>query len=327
MHYGSVQKFWRRVTKYFPNVNLISFDLLEIMGRNQFQDFNLALKPKFDRNLLNIIMPYPDFSPPLMNHLVASKNDGNNDEIHTRKRDIFFYFSGTSTIGGVRRWIKWNCDKQQQQKNKNSNTAVLRDCVFVDFATSVTDLTRLGVPTSYPQAMLDSVFCGHAAGDALSSRRPTSAILAGCIPVLICDLCLYAFESQIDYTSFAVFVPESEVIAGNLVSILQKIYANKTHIRMLRNNLNLVRDHFVYHEGKPQKGDALDMLANELEMRGKLMRQYRRWFQMNGALSSDLKDYPVEPPNSIKKYVRREKDGTIDQRDAKEFPNRPLPVS
>ena len=201
----------------------------------------------------------------------------------------------------------------------------LQECVYVDFATSVTDLSRLGVPKDYPRAMKDSVFCGHAAGDALSSRRPTSAVLAGCIPVLICDLCLYAWEGQIDYSAFSIFIPESEVIAGNLVPILKKIYANSTHVQLLRDNLNLVRKHFVYHEGKPHEGDALDMLAKELERRGMLMRQYRRWFQMNGALSSELKDYPVEPP-AVKKYVRRLEGGAVDQKDAQMFPSRTLPV-
>lgn len=332
MHYGSVQRFWKRVTKFFPNVNLISFDLLEIMGRNGYQDFSLALKPKFDRNLLNIVMPYPDFSPLLSVEPVSAK------EIHERERKILFYFAGTSTIGGVRRWIKWNCDKHRPVSAAKSEVGggggvsahlsqQQQECVYVDFATSVTDLSRLGVPKDYPRAMKDSVFCGHAAGDALSSRRPTSAVLAGCIPVLICDLCLYAWEGQIDYSAFSIFVPESEVISGNLMSILKKAYANSTYIHMLRDNLNLVRGHFVYHEGSPREGDALDMLAKELERRGALMRQYRRWFQMNGALSSDIKDYPVEPP-AVKKYVRRDPvSGAIDQKDAQMFPSRPLPVA
>ena len=67
------------------------------------------------------------------------------------------------------------------------------------------------------------------------------------------------------------------------------------------------------------------MLAKELEKRGMLMRQYRRWFQMNGALSSELKDYSVEPP-AVKKYVRRLEGGAVDQKDAQMFPSRTLPV-
>jgi hypothetical protein len=230
MNFGSVQKFWRRVTRFFPNVNLISFDLLEIMGRNNYQDFSLALKPRFDRNLLNIIMPYPDLSP-----LLRMLPENPHHEIHRRERKFLFYFAGTSTIGGIRRFIRWNCDVNAARARSSSSSASPppfsnlngvfdeKDCVYVDFAQSVTDTKRLAVPTDYPRAMKDSVFCGHAAGDALSSRRPTSAILAGCIPVLICDLCLYAWEGSIDYESFAVFVPESEVISGNLVSILKSI--------------------------------------------------------------------------------------------------------
>lgn len=298
MHFGGVQKFWKKVVRYFPNINLISFDLLEIMGRNQFQDFSLALKPRFDRNLLNIIMPYPDLSPQLSGDVAMNSSSADG-----KPRDVLFYFAGTSTIGGIRRWIKWNCDvhnakKQQQQRSMS------KDCVYVDFATSVVDTKRLGVPTDYPSAMQSATFCGHAAGDALSSRRPTSAILAGCIPVLICDLCLYAWESTLDYSAFAVFVPEHEVISGNLVKILQCIAANSTRMSTLRENLAKVRRHFVYHRGVPQEGDALDMLTKELATRGALMRQYRRWFRANAHLSSDLKDYPLDPPLAMK-YVRR----------------------
>ena len=323
MHYGNVKKFWSRVTRYFPNVNLISFDLLEIMGRNGYQDFSLALKPRFDRNLLNIIVPYPDLSP-LLRVDVDPASPQAAAEIQSRPRKFLFYFAGTSTIGGVRRWIKWNCDRNSAASSSGA-AAAAADCVYVDFATSVVDTKRLGVPTDYPRAMRDSVFCGHAAGDALSSRRPTSAVLAGCIPVLICDLCLYAWESTLDYSSFAVFIPEADVMAGKLVATLKAIAANATHQRLLRENLLQVRRHFVYHEGAPQPGDALDMLAGELERRGTLQRQFRRWYRANPGASADLKDYPVEPPNAMR-YVRRMADGAIDKQDAAKFPHQPLPA-
>ncbi len=330
MHYGSVQRFWRRVQRHLPNVNLISFDLLEIMGRNKYQDFSLALKPRFDRNLLNIIVPYPELSPLLRNGL---DDDASAPGAAPPERSLFFYMSGTATIGGVRRWIKWNCDvhaKRARSVSADAEAAARRECFYADFAKSVVDVARLGVPQDYPRAMRDAVFCGHAAGDALSSRRPTSAILAGCVPVLICDLCVYAWESQIDYAAFAVFVPEEEVIAGNLMAILQRVASNATRMRELRGNLRLVQRHFVYHDGKPRPGDALDMLAGELERRGMLQRQFRRWFQMNGDVSSDARDYPADPPAAMK-YVRRVIDPrtgerVVDKHDAANFPAAPLPV-
>lgn len=283
MHYNSVNRFWKRVVKYIPHVNMISFDYLELMGRNVYQDFSLSLKPRFLEAQHHIVMPYPDFSPELAVAVPLS-------DIH-RERKIFFYFAGTSTIGGIRRWIKRNC-------NAAADPAL---CYYEDFAKNVIDSSRLGIPRGYPAAMKNSLFCGHAAGDALSSRRPTSAILANCIPVLICDLCLYAFENLVDYNSFAVFVSEDDVIAGKLIEKLKAIPMNR--IKAMQANLQKVRRHFVYNTtSAPQKGDALDSLVVELSIRGSILRQYRRWFVTNEQLSFDLRDYPLEPP-ARKKYL------------------------
>ena len=246
-----------------------------------YQDFSLALKPKFLNTMNSIIMPYPEFSP-LLREPIAK------DRLHD-PRKILFYFAGTHTIGGIRRWIKRNCD------------ASPTDCVFQSFAKNVIDASRLGVPQDYPSAMKQSVFCGHAAGDALSSRRPTSAVLAGCIPVLICDLCLYAFENMINYKAFAIFMSEDDVIQGRMLAILRSIPPKK--IQQMQKNLMKVRKHFVYNtNGPPQRDDALDLLVKQLAIRGSLLRQYRRWWLFNEHLSSNAKDYPVEPPPR-KKYL------------------------
>ncbi|CUG92349.1 glucuronoxylan glucuronosyltransferase f8h-like, putative [Bodo saltans] len=289
MHYNSVLRFWKRVVRHFPNVNLISFDYLEIMGRNVYQDFSLALKPRFLQSMHSIIMPYPDYSPELSQEKLLTTPSN----VIGVKRKIFFYFAGTSTIGGIRRWIKRNCDAANDPAK----------CYYEDFAKNVIDAARLGVPKGYPAAMRNSLFCGHAAGDALSSRRPTSAILANCIPVLICDLCLYAFENLIDYDTFAVFVSEDDVISGKLLERLESI--PQARIEQMQRNLLAVRHHFVYNvTGPPRQGDALDTLVTQLSLRGSILRQYRRWFTTNHALSADAKDYPLEPP-ARKRYVMK----------------------
>jgi hypothetical protein len=272
MHYTSTMKLLKALGTYYPNVNFISFDFLELQGRNEFQDFSLALKPKFAQAQNWIILPYPDFSPQLATPVL-------DDRLHDHRENLFF-FAGTTTIGGIRRWIKRSCDANPG------------DCWYLDFASSVIDTKRLSVP-DYPSAMLKSTFCGHAAGDALSSRRPTSAALAGCIPVMICDLCLYAFENLIDYNSFAVFVHEDDVINGKLFEILKKIPPER--VRQMQANLAKVRAHFRYTDGPPKPGDALDMLVKELEVRGSIFRQYRRWYTVNAHLSADPKDYPADP--------------------------------
>ena len=285
MNQKAVGKFWKKVAQYIPNVNIISFDLLELQGRNRWQDFSLALKPRFREAVNSIIVPYPDFAPSLVAPVAA---------IH-RSRKHFFYMSGTHNIGGIRRWIRHACNQHPD------------DCTYVSFAKRAGDPQRAAIPESYPSMMLQSVFCGHAAGDALSSRRPTSAVLAGCIPVLICDLCLYAWENFVDYSSFAVFVAEDDVIHGKLFSILRQIPQDR--IETLQSNLKLVRRHFVYNTTHaPSEGDALDMLVRELSVRGSMLRSYRRWWNLNAGLSSNARDYPAEPLPR-KKYVNAAVDG------------------
>lgn len=278
MNYNAVNRFWKRFKAHFSNANLISFDYLELQGRNYWQDFSLGLKPHYLQYQHAIIVPYPDFSPMLQQPVT---------DIHA-KREIFFYFAGTTKIGGIRRFIDRTCAEHPL------------DCEYEGFGTGVLDKKRLATPDA-AKKMRNSLFCGHAQGDALSSRRPTQAVLAGCIPVLICDLCLYAWENFIDYASFAVFVPEDAVMNGKLFDILRAI--SPARIEEMQRNLNQVRKHFVFHSGVPEEGDALDMIVKQLELRGLIYRQHRRWFRSNPALSSKAEDYPVDPP-SLKRYVR-----------------------
>jgi len=284
MNYGWTKKFWKHLQSTMPHVNLISYEFLELMGRNDFQDFTLALKPKFAQSMLSIIMPYPDFSPQLRGTPVLPK------DVH-KPRQHFFYFAGTSTIGGIRRWIKRTCDKNPSH------------CLYEGFGGSVIDTKRLLVPVEYPLRFMSSTFCGHAAGDALSSRRPTTAVLAGCIPVLICDLCLYAFENVLDYHSFAVFVKEDDVMKGKMFDILRNISEQEIRAKQVR--MLEIRRHFVYNtEGPPEAGDALDMLVGQLSLRADLLRSYRRWFMDHVDLSSHEKDYPPIP-RAVKKYLQK----------------------
>eukprot|EP01064_Diplonema_japonicum_P016415 TRINITY_DN24430_c0_g1_i1.p1 TRINITY_DN24430_c0_g1~~TRINITY_DN24430_c0_g1_i1.p1 ORF type:complete len:503 (+),score=78.38 TRINITY_DN24430_c0_g1_i1:42-1511(+) len=276
MHYGQTIRFFKHLTRLFPRINYISYEFLELMGRNKFQDFSLALKPKFTESMHSVIVPYPDFSPGLKNVVAADT-----------RRDIAVFMSGTSTIGGVRRWIK---------KELTSHAGdVGFKCVYQDFGSHVVDTKRLGVPVDYPEMFKRSVFCVHAAGDGLSSRRPTSAVLSGCIPVLVCDLCVYPFEGLLNYTAFAVFMPEEDVISGRMVDILKAI--PQADIVSKRKALLSIRRHFTYNpDGPPLRNDALDTVVQSLEHRSAVLNDYKRWFYTHPDLSTNMKDYPPDPP-------------------------------
>eukprot|EP01065_Artemidia_motanka_P021603 TRINITY_DN25843_c0_g1_i1.p1 TRINITY_DN25843_c0_g1~~TRINITY_DN25843_c0_g1_i1.p1 ORF type:complete len:522 (+),score=110.07 TRINITY_DN25843_c0_g1_i1:27-1568(+) len=295
MNHRGTLKFFSALMRTLPNVNWISYEFLELMGRNEYQDFSLALKPRFKEAQHGIVLPYPDFSPKLQVPVA---------DPHA-PREHFAFMAGTSTIGGVRRWIK-------RELNRYAGDAQT-PCLYQEFATDVVDPRRLGVPTEYPDFFRNSLFCVHAAGDGLSSRRPTSAVLAGCIPVLVCDLCLYAFENLLNYSSFAVFVKEDDVMAGRMVSQLRAI--PREEIRRKQQALVEVRQHFTYNtEGPPRAGDALDLLVKQLSLRGSILRSYRRWWQSNRHLSSHMRDYPRDPPKVNRYKVDLKDDPTVARR-------------
>eukprot|EP01059_Diplonema_ambulator_P022644 TRINITY_DN37978_c0_g1_i1.p1 TRINITY_DN37978_c0_g1~~TRINITY_DN37978_c0_g1_i1.p1 ORF type:complete len:488 (+),score=50.91 TRINITY_DN37978_c0_g1_i1:158-1621(+) len=276
MHYGGTIKFFKQLMRLFPRINYISYEFLEIMGRNKYQDFSLALKPRFTDYMHSIVVPYPDFSPGLREQLPLD-----------HPRDISVFMSGTSTIGGIRRWIKKELVKHADDEGFK--------CLYQDFGSHVVDTKRLGVPVEYPEMFKRSVFCVHAAGDGLSSRRPTSAVLSGCIPVLVCDLCIYPFENLLNYSSFAVFMPEDNVINGQMVDMLKAI--PRSEILAKQRALLSIRPHFTYNTaGPPNPNDALDTVVQSMSTRASVLREYKRWFLTHPDLSTNMKDYPPDPP-------------------------------
>lgn len=69
--------------------------------------------------------------------------------------------------------------------------------------------------------MLSWALCG--AGDTASSCRLFDAILSHCIPVVVSDSLELPFEEELDYTKFALFVPQRLAVRpGFLVRILEE---------------------------------------------------------------------------------------------------------
>lgn len=100
-------------------------------------------------------------------------------------------------------------------------------------------------------------------GDSYSSRRLFSLLFAGTIPVIICDYCMLPYQDMLDYSKFAIFLPESEVLDNpdyDIFDVLDSI--PQEELDRLRKNGRIVKKHFVFHEGKPQPGDAFDMMVS-----------------------------------------------------------------
>ena len=101
------------------------------------------------------------------------------------------------------------------------------------------------------------------AGDSITSTRVFTLILCGTIPVIINDRLLLPFESFLDWSSFALFIPERQFLYDptfNLGETLAGIPLDQ--IRRMQKNLEMVKKHFVWHEDRIEPGDVIDMLVS-----------------------------------------------------------------
>lgn len=71
------------------------------------------------------------------------------------------------------------------------------------------------------------------------------------------------YEDVIDYSSFAVFFSEQELLDNPDTNIMDALEAMPIReIQRLQENGRKVKKHFIYHEGAPEPGDAFDMFVS-----------------------------------------------------------------
>ena len=93
----------------------------------------------------------------------------------------------------------------------------------------------------YHARMHNSTFCGAFPGDGWSGGI-SSAIFAGCVPVIIMDGIEMPFENVLDYSAFSIRIAESDV--SKLPTILRAIPS--AEVERLRYGLHIVRSRFGY---------------------------------------------------------------------------------
>ncbi|KAK3264351.1 hypothetical protein CYMTET_26902 [Cymbomonas tetramitiformis] len=94
-----------------------------------------------------------------------------------------------------------------------------------------------------------SVFCPIPNGDVHTSKRFFCAIAAGCIPVIIADGFQPVYPSILDWTKFSIQLPQTEVIAGDLMTILNKI-PTSTRLQLMQSSKKWA-PLFPHEEGNP----------------------------------------------------------------------------
>nr|GEX39311.1 probable arabinosyltransferase ARAD1 [Tanacetum cinerariifolium] len=112
------------------------------------------------------------------------------------------------------------------------------------------------------QGMRSSKFCLHPAGDTPSSNRLFDAIVSHCVPVIVSDHIELPFESELDYSKFALFFSVKEaLIPGYMVEYLRKIPQDRW-LRMWK-RLKEITHHFEY-QYPPKKDDAVNMVWRQV---------------------------------------------------------------
>ena len=116
---------------------------------------------------------------------------------------------------------------------------------------------------TYRTDFLTSTYCLCPPGWATWTPRLYEALLLGCIPAVIADDNVLPFARTLDYTQFAVHVPEKD--ANDLENLLP---TNEKHILELQQGVTKVYRAFIYND-PPIQGDAFHYLMKELEWRAK----------------------------------------------------------
>eukprot|EP00759_Apiculatamorpha_spiralis_P002338 PhF_6_TR10859/c0_g1_i1/m.17589 len=113
------------------------------------------------------------------------------------------------------------------------------------------------------QSMCRANFCVETQGSSLNTRRLTDAVLCGCIPVLICDVCTYPFENSLTYSKFSVRIPDKD--ATRVVQILKAI--PKEQVEAMRTELKAVRPYFITPLLKCGESSMVDGILREMKHR------------------------------------------------------------
>ncbi|GJP32783.1 hypothetical protein CLOM_g17379 [Closterium sp. NIES-68] len=106
--------------------------------------------------------------------------------------------------------------------------------------------------------MRASKFCLVPEGDTASTCRLFDAILSHCIPLVVSDSLDLPFEEALDYTRFALFLPQALALRPGYVEAFLRNVSHESAFTMWQ-RLREVAQHFVY-SSPPKPGGAEDMI-------------------------------------------------------------------
>ncbi|KAH9325521.1 hypothetical protein KI387_005699, partial [Taxus chinensis] len=122
--------------------------------------------------------------------------------------------------------------------------------------------TKHDVHDTYLHYMNNTKYCLCPSGYEVASPRIVEAIYSECVPVIISDHYVLPFSDVLNWESFSVFVPPSQI--PNLKNILQSIPID-TYVQM-HNNVKQVQKHFLISQ-PPKKYDMFHMIIHSVWLR------------------------------------------------------------
>ncbi|CAM6121879.1 unnamed protein product [Calypogeia fissa] len=114
---------------------------------------------------------------------------------------------------------------------------------------------------NYVEHMKNSKYCLCAAGFEVNSPRIVESIYYECVPVIIADNFALPFSDVLNWSTFSVTIPESEI--PNLKTILLNISDRK--YKAMQKRLSRVRRHFIWND-EPVKYDVFHMIMHSVWM-------------------------------------------------------------
>lgn len=113
---------------------------------------------------------------------------------------------------------------------------------------------------NYVNHMKNSKYCICARGYEVNSPRLVESIMYGCVPVIISDNFVPPFLEVLNWEKIAVFVSEKDIpeLKNILLSISERRY------RVMQHRVKMVKRHFLWHPGVPEKYDIFHMILHSL---------------------------------------------------------------
>jgi len=119
----------------------------------------------------------------------------------------------------------------------------------------------------YHEEMANSVFCLNPLGWTPWTLRFYQAVMTRCIPLLIADDIEFPYESEIDYSKFAVKMRENEV--DDIVAFMRNMPEEERAAK--RAEMDRIWEIFTYQR-PPSKGDAFYATMRELARKMRRMK-------------------------------------------------------